>query len=91
MATGSFGFIPQIGQLGQYRACASLVNPNNTDYPAFNAVWQDTFKCTLNASDTLPPCPVDIERRTFECRCSGEENFADLPVNVPLTVPLRQH
>lgn len=81
---GTMGFIPQIGQLGQYQACASVVNPENTDYPEFLDVWEDSFKCQYNASDTIPPCPPAIEDRTFDCRCRGDESFASLPIDVRL-------
>ena len=80
---GTLAFIPQIGQLGQYRACASQVTPETADYPEFLEVWEDSFKCRYNSSDTLPPCPSEITDRTFECRCSGDEDFSTLPVNVP--------
>lgn len=74
--------MPQIGQLGQYQACASQANPSNTDYEAFSIVWESQFRCSLNDTDTIPPCPEDVSERVFECRCTGNENFADLPPDV---------
>lgn len=57
------------------------MNPENTHYPEFLQVWEDEFRCQYNATDTIPPCPEEIEERTFECRCTGNENFASLPIN----------
>lgn len=83
---GTLGFIAQIGQLGQYRACASQVNPSTSDYPELLDVWEDSFRCSYNASDTIPLCPESVDDRLFECRCRGDENFATLPIDVKLVV-----
>lgn len=70
-----------IGSLSLYKACMSAVSPANTNYPAFNQVWQREFRCIINASDTVPLCPPSIDDRVFNCRCTGDENMANLPVN----------
>lgn len=80
--------MPQIGQMGQYRACASQVTPETADYPEFVEIWEDSFHCRYNDSDTLPPCPDDLAERTFECRCNGEEDFSTLPIDVPSPLPI---
>lgn len=79
---GTLGFIPQIGQLGQYRACVSQISPENTNYTEFISVWEEQFKCTVTKDDTIPPCPSNISQRTFECRCTNDERFEDLPADV---------
>lgn len=73
--------MPLIGSLSLYKACASAVSPANTNYPAFNQVWQREFRCIINASDTVPLCPASINERVYNCRCTGEENLANLPIN----------
>ena len=59
----------------------SAVSPANTNYPAFNQVWQREFRCIINASDTVPLCPQDYGLREHNCRCTGEESLNDLPVD----------
>jgi hypothetical protein len=79
---GTIGIIPQIGQLGQFRACMSQVDPSTSTYPEFQDIWEDEFRCRFNATDTIPPCPDDIDERTEECRCTGNEDFSTLPIDV---------
>lgn len=84
MNLGALSFYPQIGNTALVRMCLSQVNPENTDYPQFLEVWEREFKCRFNASDTLPICPQEIDRRTTECRCDGSENLNQLPLPVLL-------
>lgn len=57
----------------------SVVDPSNTNYPAFNEVWQQEFNCVINGTDTMPICPDNIKERKGEaCRCTGDEDFETL-------------
>jgi hypothetical protein len=58
------------------------VDPTVSSYPELDDIWEQEFRCKLNATDTIPPCPDAIDERTEECRCTGEEDFSTLPADV---------
>ena len=62
------------------RACFSQINPSNTNYTEFNAVWEREFSCVLTDDDTLPLCPEDYRQRRGRCRCAGNEDFNAIPL-----------
>lgn len=60
------------------------LNPQNTNYRAFNLMWQEQFKCSLAADTSIPLCSNNLTARNINetCRCSGIEKTSDLPILV---------
>ena len=83
---GTLGFRSLPGPYDQYLACAAQVNPYNSTYPELPLAWEQFFRCSLNDSADIPYCSTDYAKRDFDspCRCTGQENFAQIPPDVRL-------